>query len=173
MTEQQHVWITEEIPDDGDGIGPSGMLAAHIRENSDDGGEYRRLHTMHCPSCTDAGRKAGAVVTFYADRDGREYRLTPKRQIQITPERVEVTASAQPMDRATSPKFTACLKCRTAYLLLSTTNAQTGAHWSELMLQEVIKSSYGKHPETGAFLVTYELTLSPPIAAMLANAAQE
>lgn len=173
MTEMEHVWVVEQIDNGTGGLGPEATLADHIKANSKGReAEYRRLYTRHCPVCGKHGRKGDAVVTYYADRDGSEYRLIPPRRIQARPETVKIPAIANDLPHAPSPRFTECSRCRTTFLVLTVSESVHSGRWKNTYLQAVVRSTFGTHPETEMPLVTHEVVKTPPVAVLI-DAAEE
>lgn len=174
MTEGENVYIMEAIENRPGDLGPALVLADHIRENSKGRNAlYRRVHTMTCPVCAEAGHGGRPVVTYYADPEGGEYRFIPARRIQREPYPVKISTTAHQLPEAPSPCFTECSRCATTFLLLSVASGAGNRQWSQMYLQPTIQSTYGLHPETGDPLVTHEVVQSPPLAAMVNHARRE
>lgn len=171
MTGPEHVYIVETIENRPGNLGPALMLAEHIRENSKGRHSlYRRVHSMTCPVCADAGHSGRPVVTYYADPEGLEYRFVPPRRVQREPYPVKIPATAHQLPEAPSPCFTECARCATTFLLLSVASGAETRYWSQMYLQPTIQSTYAPHPETGDPLVTHEVVHSSPLAAMINHA---
>lgn len=167
MTES--VYIIETIEPGPGNLAPSATLAEHIKANSKGrDSEYRRITAIPCPACAETGgRKADTVVSYFADRDGREYRVIPARRMRAVPDSAKIPVLAHDLPKVPSPSFTSCSRCQQTYLVATVAESVKSARWQDAHLQPVVQSTYARHPEHDGPTVTHEVELTPLLRAMI------